>query len=376
MYKNNFILPKRIIAFLTLIFILIVPIAASSVPSYPKLTDNVADNAGVLSESTIRSIKTANKTLKLDTGTVIAVCTVKTTGSVEIGDYARGLYKDAKLGEGVLILIASDDNNYYFVQSTGIESILTAEVLTETRDRYFEEDFADGNIDYAVSKTVTKLKNFLTAEIKTPIKAGQTAGSDATDANADGTTNSADGTAAKPANTVGSVIGGFFKVILYIVLILIAAVAVLFVVSLFNDDAAAIFRKYILRKKPTYRMPPEYYDERLYSKPQSRSGRQNPQNGANRPQRPRNSGYNDGYGYRDSRQPERRNPQSGYADYGYQNGTRQNGNRRPANQQYGGQGQSRGYENRSYNRQGQQNSRNSGYEMNETRAFDTSNLRR
>lgn len=375
MYKNNFILPQRIIAFLTLIFILIVPIAASSVPSYPKLTDNVADNAGVLSESTIRSIKTANKSLKLDTGTIIAVCTVKTTGSVEIGEYARGLYKEAKLGEGVLILIASEDNNYYFVQSTGIENILTAEVLTDTRDRYFEEDFADGNMDYAVSKTVTKLKNFLTSEIKTPIKAGQTAGADSTDANADGTANSANGTADKPAKTVGSVIGGFFKTILYIALILIAAVAVFFVVSLFNDDAAALFRRYILRRKPAYRMPPEYYDERLYGKPQSRSGRQHPQNGANRPQRPRSGGYNDSYGYQDSHRPVRRNPQSGYADSGNRSGSPQNGNRRPANRQYSGQNQNRGYENRYVNNRGQQNNRGD-YEMNETRAFDTSNLRR
>ena len=369
MYKNNFILPQRIIAFLTLIFILIVPIAASSVPSYPKLTENVADNAGVLSESTIRSIKTANKSLKLDTGTVIAVCTVKTTGSVEIGEYARGLYKEAKLGEGVLILIASDDNNYYFVQSTGIENILTAEVLADTRDRYFEGDFADGNIDYAVSKTVTKLKNFLTSEIKTPIKAGQTAGADSTDA-------SADGKADKPATTVGSVIGGFFKTILYIALILIAAVAVFFVVSLFNDDAAALFRRYILRRKPAYRMPPEYYDERLYGKPQSRSGRQHPQNGANRPQRPHGGGYNDSYGYRDSRQPARRDQQSGYSGSGYQNSYPQNRNRRPENRQQSGQNQSRGYENRPVNRRGQQNSRNSSYEMDETRAFDTTNLRR
>ena len=119
----------------------------------------------MLSESTIRAIETANKTLELDTGTTIAVCTVDTTGESDIAEYARGVFKEWKLGEGVLLLIAKDDKNYYFVQSVGVESVLTNDVLKSIRDEYLEEDFEAGDINRGVNKCVTKLKNVLTAGI-------------------------------------------------------------------------------------------------------------------------------------------------------------------------------------------------------------------
>ena len=133
--------------------------------TYPKPKNNVADEAGVLSESTIRAIQTANKTLEVDVGCTIAVCTVDTTGDTDISEYARGVFKEWKLGEGVLLLIAKDDENYYFVQSVGVETVLTNETLESIRDEYLEEDFAAGNIDRGVNKCVTKLKNELTSGI-------------------------------------------------------------------------------------------------------------------------------------------------------------------------------------------------------------------
>ena len=81
-------LAARILLIITVITLTALPVLAAA---YPKPKNNVADEAGVLSESTIRAIETANKTLELDTGTTIAVCTVDTTGESDIAEYARGV---------------------------------------------------------------------------------------------------------------------------------------------------------------------------------------------------------------------------------------------------------------------------------------------
>lgn len=264
----------------------ILPVLAAS---YPKPKNNVADEAGVLSESTIKSIETANKTLELDTDTTIAVCTVDTTGDTEIAEYARGVFKEWKLGEGVLLLIAKDDNNYYFVQSVGVSDVLTNDVLMNIRDEYLEADFNDGNIDRGVNKCVTKLKNVLTAGIKAD------------------TDDTEDEKSEAKGTTFGSVVAGFFKTILYIILIAVVLLVAFFVGALFNDDIMVLFRRYILRIPEKRRMPEEYYDERLYGNPQ----RRNTQNGRSNGNRSRNpQSHSQNRGYPQDRQGQNRRPSS------------------------------------------------------------------
>ena len=323
MYTNKKItLTARVFLLFLVVLTCVLPVFAAS---YPKPKDNVADDAGVLSESTIRAIQTANKTLEADTNTEISVCTVATTGDVDIADYARGVFKEWKLGEGILLLIAADDKDYYFVQSVGVENVLTNEVLEGIRDEYLEEDFEAGNIDRGVNKCVTKLKTVLTAGITAPA-----AEENKTETEEKGT-------------TVGGVIAGFFKTILYIILIAVILFAAFFVFALFNDDAAAILRKYVFRRGQTYHMPEEYYDERLYGNSRNQAQRGNPNrtpdsrrlNSGNTQPRlraPQNSQY-----------PQRTNNYSYNAD-----GTPRNPQRRQNPQQYPNQ-------NRPANRQNPQN---------------------
>ena len=157
-----------------------------------------------------------------------------------------------------LLLIAKDDKNYYFVQSVGVESVLTNDVLKSIRDEYLEEDFEAGDINRGVNKCVTKLKNVLTAGIP----AAKTSDNTTDTANSEPT-----------GTTVGSVIAGFFKAVLWIVLIAVVLLVAFFVLAMYNEDAAALFRKYILRKPDNRRMPEEYYDERLYGDPRRRQNR-------------------------------------------------------------------------------------------------------
>lgn len=350
-------LAARILLILTVITLTALPIFAAN---YPKPKNNVADEAGVLSESTIRAIETANKTLELDTGTAIAVCTVDTTGETDIAEYARGVFKEWKLGEGVLLLIAKDDKNYYFVQSVGVESVLTNDVLKSIRDEYLEEDFEAGNIDRGVNKCVTKLKNVLTAGIPA---ANDNASADAANTEPAGT-------------TVGSVIAGIFKTILWIVLIAVVLVIAFFVLAMYNEDAAALFRRYILRKPDNRRMPEEYYDERLYGDPRRRQSRNRLPQGQSQPRlRAPEDRYSQGgnrYNYNSQPRRSTHSRQSGNGQYSR--------NQRP---QYNNQGYNRNQSRQrsnpnrdGYSQNYQQNGYSQNYSQNpysdgsETRAFN------
>lgn len=255
-YRSKLRLCVTLLMLCCIVFTAVIPVSAAT---YPKPSDKVADEAGVLSENTIRSIKNTNEKLTKDVGAAVAVCTVKTTGDTNIADYASAVFKEWKLGEGVLILIANDDNNYYFVQSVGVEKIITNEVLANVRDTCLEEDFAAGNIDRGVFKAVTRLSSLLVSALEDAVADENTENQGATS-----TDKSEKGT------TFGSVLVGFFKFVLWVALILIILFVALFVAALFNDDAASIFsfvwQNLILRKRnnKAYSMPGDYYDERLY----------------------------------------------------------------------------------------------------------------
>ena len=118
------------------VFLVVLTILPSAVlaAGFPKNQNYIADDADILTEQTINDIKDTNKNLAGDVQLTIAVCTVKTTNGEDIATYARNLFSEWKLGEGILILIAKDDNNYYFVPSVGVEDILTNEEISSIRD--------------------------------------------------------------------------------------------------------------------------------------------------------------------------------------------------------------------------------------------------
>ena len=252
-------------AILTVISLMTVAVYAAS---YPKATDNVADSAGILSEGTIRSIKNANEELSKEVGANIAVCTVATTGDASISDYARAVFKDWNLGESILLIIAVDDKNYYFLQSSGVDSALTNEEIAQIAEEYLEGDFTSGTPDTGVMKVVAKLSGVLASKLAK------------TDTEAE---------AAENEKHSGSFIITLFKAILYIVLILVVLFVILFVVALFNDDAAALLQKYVFRRnahKQNYQQMNYQYDERLYGN----------QSAQRRPGAQRNPSQNGQYG--------------------------------------------------------------------------------
>ena len=241
--KKNIVFSVRIIAFVIAALLLSVGVFAN----YPKADNYVADEAGVLAESTVRSIAKSNETMKKDYGAVVAVCTVKTTGDTPISEYARGVFTSWKIGGGVLILIAADDMDYYIVQSVALEDIITNEQLQLVRNDYLEPDFAQGNIDRAVTKSVTKLTSIIQREIAKKAEEAK------------------ENSENEEENSTSHAIVTFFKVILYGALAIVVIFVALFIASIWSDTAMVILQNTVFKKKkPRYQIPDNYYDERLY----------------------------------------------------------------------------------------------------------------
>jgi len=295
-YKNFFA------AFaVVLVVLMLVPQAVFAV-SFPKHENYIADEADILTEDVINEIKNINKNLTGDFRLTIAVCTVKTTGGEDIAAYARDLFSAWKLGEGVLVLIAKEDSNYYFVPSTGVEDILSNEEIASIRDEYFEADFANGTYERAVHKVVMKLKNVLVAGMEARAAAAE---AEAEAAESENETSEEKGTPA------GNAIVTFFKILLWLAIIAIFLFVGLFVWAMFNEDVAALMQKYIFRRKNSGRskVPQNYYDDRLYG-----NRNPNPQRSGQAQRRPNPNGYygnNSGY-LGDGRSYPQGYPQNGY----------------------------------------------------------------
>ena len=290
---------SRALLCLSLIFALTAALALPvfAETTYPKPTDYIADDAAILSESTVREIKEKNDTLISEVKAVIAVCTVKTTNGVDIGKYARSVYTEWQLPAGVLILIASDDNAFYLVQSSSIGDKITNEALEGIRDREIEEDFAAGNIDRAVRKAVSQLSILMLRELKT--EEAETPAESAAASSSSGNAaqnNASTGTDENGKTSISRIVVTVLKVLLALVILFVVVFVILFVAAMFNDDAAAFMQRTFFRKNARQRLAAEdIYDDRLYN-----DGRQNPRQGQNRP-RPTNQ--QNPYGQGQNRQP-------------------------------------------------------------------------
>lgn len=118
----------------------------------------VADQAGVLTQDTIDYIGEKNKELYKKTKGNVSVVTVKTTGNMDIGQYAKDILikeniGDSKLNNGVLILLAIDDDDYYVATGSGIANKISNSDVQKINDNALEPYFANREYDKGV-KTV------------------------------------------------------------------------------------------------------------------------------------------------------------------------------------------------------------------------------
>lgn len=105
------------------------------------------DNANVLSEALEGEIFFSNKLLYDACGAQVVVVTVDSTGRQAIDDYAYDLFNQWGIGDvsknnGFLLLLAIEDDDYYALPGSGLDSRFSAGTIKTYYDLYLEDDFA------------------------------------------------------------------------------------------------------------------------------------------------------------------------------------------------------------------------------------------
>lgn len=154
-------------SFLTCILLALSLLAcpAEAVPSWPG-NSCVLDEAGVLSGDTVGYFVEQNQTLNQETGATIGVLCVDFLDGMDIADYAMETFNDWQLGDaersnGLLILLAVGEDNYYVLQGSGLQEALSDSTLSSYNQQYLEEDFAAGRYDEGTRKLFDALYEWL-----------------------------------------------------------------------------------------------------------------------------------------------------------------------------------------------------------------------
>ena len=99
-----------------------------------------------------------NVDLQKACGAQIVVAAVKTLNGLTREDYAYRLINEWGVGDktgnnGVVLLLAIEEDDYYLTTGTGLERHLDAGTIKTILDEYLEPDFASKNYDDGVRKT-------------------------------------------------------------------------------------------------------------------------------------------------------------------------------------------------------------------------------
>lgn len=139
--------------------------ARAAVPLSPPANGYIADYAGVLSNATEQGILRKNRHLTAQTGAAIVVVTVNTLAGMDIYEYAMELFNTWGIGSaeennGLLLLLAIEEENYYSLPGSGITDALTPSVLDNLQWNYLEQDFAAGDYDAGVRQLFDEYYNW------------------------------------------------------------------------------------------------------------------------------------------------------------------------------------------------------------------------
>lgn len=134
----------------------------------PKATDKfyVNDYADVLTEKTENTLTHYALLLHRETEAQVVLVTVDTTNGTPINEYATQLFNDWGIGSaaknnGLLLLLAIGDDDYWAIQGKGIEGTVTNEKLAAVLQTDLEPDFATGTYSRGAVKTYASLLRLL-----------------------------------------------------------------------------------------------------------------------------------------------------------------------------------------------------------------------
>lgn len=145
---------KKKLAFLLVLALVLLGGAASAVVQ-PGDDFYYLDTANVLSEEAEGIIFFCNQLLEEKCGAQIVVAALDRIGNEDIYDYAYDMFNEwgvgsAEKNNGLLLLMAIEEDNYYALSGAGVDRILSSSVLQKYLDDDLEPDFAQKDYEEGV----------------------------------------------------------------------------------------------------------------------------------------------------------------------------------------------------------------------------------
>jgi uncharacterized membrane protein YgcG len=126
------------------------PASPAVTQAVPDTSSYICDEAGVLSDSTEKTLAQRNQKLLSQSNAVIAVVTTN-YGKSDLGSYAIQYADNIGLGENDFIVVLDiSGDNYWLVQGSGLVDRFTDDDCSTYAYSYMEQDFARGDYDSAV----------------------------------------------------------------------------------------------------------------------------------------------------------------------------------------------------------------------------------
>ena len=166
MNKTTHKLARRLFAVLvSLMALVVLALPAAAAPQVDK-TSPVNDYAGILSGDTIDYVTNITTALQNTCGAQIGVYTTEYIGNSTMEGYAYSVLNEWGLGSsdkdnGVLLLLAPGEDDYYITRGTGLESALSISTLSTILDEKMEPNWVKGDYDTGVQNTVAAIADRL-----------------------------------------------------------------------------------------------------------------------------------------------------------------------------------------------------------------------
>ena len=166
-------LAQGLTAFLAVIAFSVWTVSAFTVPQ-PLENFYVADYANAINSQDADAIRNLNKNLEARNGSQIVVATFDFLDGEAIDDVAYDLFNGWKIGSasdnnGVLLVLAIGEEDYYCLQGKGLEKTLPTSDIQAILDSTLEPEFAAGNYSTGALKTVQALAQRLEKTAGTPV---------------------------------------------------------------------------------------------------------------------------------------------------------------------------------------------------------------
>lgn len=257
-----------------LLFVLLFNLLVSSISAaYPSHEAYIYDGASVLSKEDAAKIKSTADALFSAKGVRLSVCIVENTGEEEADEYAKNLFNEWKVPNGVLLLVVTSTKYYHAVQSTSIDQILTNEKLSSILNTTLEPEFVAENYSAGIAATVTSLSDFLSENISEPLPVPDAEEKDTEEA-------------VKEKSGIAKVFGVILRIIVIVALLLIIGYVILVILE---KRQAKRRRMYLeeRRRRMAQNGRGGYYSRPVQGRPASRPAQNNspdlftyPENGA------------------------------------------------------------------------------------------------